>query len=236
MQIRTILPAAVALLLASGAARAAEELEAPKAEDHGDLFPRAGHGSVAAASGLPFLGIAEIGGAVTDGFAIGVVGGVTPSVVTAGLRPRLRVATTARTALVLIAPMLYYPKASAPGPGGIEATSWVLARPELFFDAALGDRWHVAGGMGVVAAASIDALGNVVRGRDFAMPAYGADANAKKGFAGGVWNTIGTRESYALAANTHVFAEGSVVLNGFVPADNVGGPPIVVTVGVQHAF
>ena len=231
-----VIPAVVALLLASGAARAAEEPDLPQTEDHGDLFPRTGHLTAAAATGLPFLGIAEVGGAATSWFAIGIVGGITPSVVTAGIRPRFRIATSTTTALVLNAPMLYYPKASAPGPGGIEATSWVLTRPELFFDVQTSAKWHVAGGMGIVAAASIDAMGNALQGKDFAMPAYGADPNAKKGFAGGVWNTVATRESYAIGRDTHLFAEGSIILEGVRPANNVGGPPIVVTTGVQHAF
>ena len=51
-----------------------------------------------------------------------------------------------------------------------------------------------------------------------------------------MWNTLAFHSSYALAPATHLFAEGSLVLAGVVPADNVGGPPIVVNVGVQHTF
>lgn len=208
---------------------------APLPPTRGDLFPGAGRPTVAAGTGLPFLGIAEVGIGVTDGIAVGVVGGITPSVVTAGVRPRFRVATSQRTALVLVSPILYYPSASAPGPGNVGNSNWVLARPELFFDGAIGDRWHLAGGMGVIAAASLEALGQVAEGKELRMPPYG-DGTPRRGFAGGIWNTASARGSYLLAERTHLFAEAGVVLKGVVPADGVGGPPLVVTIGAQHAF
>lgn len=229
---------AASVVLAADTARAEGVVtgDASRAPSKGDLFPGAGRATVAAGTGLPFLGIAEVGVGVTNGFAIGAVGGITPSVVTAGLRPRFRVETGAHTALVLVAPMLWYPKASAPGPGNVGDSTWLLARPELYLDGALGDRWHLAGGMGIVAAASTEALGQFAAGKHFAMPPYGGTNEPRKGFAGGIWNTVSTRGSYALDRDSHLFAEASIVMRGVVPADNVGGPPIVVTVGAQHAF
>jgi hypothetical protein len=202
----------------------------------GDLFPTPGRLSTSAATGLPFLGIGEVGVGITRGIAIGVIGGITPSVLTAGVRPRFRVRVSDRVALMLVIPMLYYPSASAPGPGNIGSTSWVLARPELMLDGAIGARFHVAGGMGLIAAASTLALANKLEGKEFAVPAYGGSGEDKMGFAGGMWNTLAFHSSYALGGDTHLFAEGSLVLSGIVPADNVGGPPIVVTFGVQHTF
>ncbi len=235
----------VVLALASSLVAAvahADESDAPKPapttayHPNGDLFPTPGRPSVSAATGLPFFGIAEVGMGVTSGFAVGVVGGITPSVLTAGVRPRFRVRATERVAFMLNMPMLWYPKASAPGPGNIGNSSWLLTRPELMVDAAVTDRLHVAGGMGIIAAASIEALDNKLQGKEFAVPAYSGSTETKKGFAGGVWNTLAFHSSYALAPATHLFAEGSLVLAGVVPADNVGGPPIVVNVGVQHTF
>jgi hypothetical protein len=222
----------------ASATEASEEAPAPRepVKTNGDLFPKPLHMSVSAASGVPFFGIAEVGLGFTNGVAVGVVAGITPSVWTAGVRPRFRVATGEHTALVIVAPLLYYPSASAPGPGNLGATSWLLTRPELFLDVSPSDRWHVAGGMGIVAAASIDALKSFAQGNDFAMPAYNGATETKKGFAGGVWNTVSTRGSYAIDRATHLFAEGSVVLKGIKPADDVGGPPIVVTIGAQHTF
>lgn len=208
----------------------------PIVRDAGDLFPAAGHATAGAATGLPFLGIAEAGVGITNGIAVTAVAGITPSVWTVGARPRFRVATSERTALLLVMPVLYYPKASAPGPGNIGTTSWVLTRSELFFDGALGHRWHVAGGMGVIAAGSTEAIGSFIEGKSFKMPAYNGDPSAKRGFAGGVWNTVATRGSYALWQDTHVFAEASIVLAGIEPAKDVGGPPFVFNVGMQHAF
>lgn len=204
--------------------------------DPGDLFPGAGRPTVAAATGLPFLGIAEAGIGVTKGFAIGAVGGITPSVWTVGLRPRVRLPTSERTALVLLAPMLFYPKASAPGPGNVGTSSWVLTRAELFFDGALAERWHLAGGMGVIAAASTEALGQLFSGNDFKMPPYDGSNEARRGFAGGLWNTVAMRGSYAFARDTHLFLESTIVMDGIRPADGVGGPPFVANVGLQHSF
>jgi hypothetical protein len=208
----------------------------PPVLSHGDLFPPAGHVTTAAATGLPFYAIGEAGFAFGDGVALGVIGGRTPSVWTFGIRPRFRVAMGPRTSLVLVVPMLYYPKASAPGPGNVGATTWVLARPELFFDGAIGNRWHVAGGMGIVAAAATEALAESLAGKQFAMPPYNGTGDRRQGFAGGIWNTVCARTSVALDRQTNLFLESSLVLNGWMPADNVGGPPIVVTVGASHVF
>jgi hypothetical protein len=202
----------------------------------GDLFAIPGRVSLSAATGLPFLGIGEAALGFTHGVAIGVVGGVTPSVLTAGIRPRFRVRTSDRVSLVLVVPMLYYPSASAPGPGNIGRTSWVLTRPEVFLDGEVTERLHVAGGMGIIAAASTVALANKAEGKPFALPAYAGSTDTTHGFAGGLWNTVCTHASYAVASSTHLFAEASLVLRGVVPADNVGGPPIVVTLGVQQTL
>jgi hypothetical protein len=202
----------------------------------GDLFSTPGRPSLSAASGLPFLGIGEVGLGLTRGIAIGAIGGVTPSVLTAGIRPRFRVRIGEHIATMLVMPMLWYPSASAPGPGNIGRTTWVLARPEMMLDGTITERLHVAGGMGIIAAASTVALANSLLGKPFALPAYEGSTDTKHGFAGGIWNTVCFHMSYALAPATYLFAEGSLVLSGLVPTDNVGGPPVVVTLGAQHTF
>jgi hypothetical protein len=231
-------------LLVAPTARADETspptLPAPPASSpygpNGDLFPTPGRPSLSAATGLPFLAIGEIGMGVTQGVAVGVIGGVTPSVLTAGIRPRFLVRASERFAVMLSIPMLWYPSASAPGPGNVGTTSWVLARPELMLDVTATPRLHVAGGAGIIAAASVLALENKVRGRDFAVPAYGGSTEDRVGFAGGIWNTLCAHASYALDPATHLFAEGSLVFSGVLLADNVGGPPVVVTAGLQRTF
>jgi hypothetical protein len=67
------------------------------------------------------------------------------------------------------------------------------------------------------------------------MPPYNTSGDQTKGFAGGIWNTVSTRASFRLSPRTHLFAEGTLVMMGIVPAD-VGGPPVVVTLGAQHTF
>jgi hypothetical protein len=201
-----------------------------------DLFPPPGRPSLSAATGLPFLAIGEVGFGLTNGIAIGAIGGVTPSVLTAGIRPRFLVRASEHYAVMLSIPMLWYPKASAPGPGNVGSTAWVLARPEVMLDVSPTPRVHVAGGVGLIAAASTLALGNKLEGKTFAVPAYGGATTDRVGFAGGVWDTLCMHGSYALDRATHLFAEGSLVFSGVALADNVGGPPVVVTLGLQRTF
>jgi hypothetical protein len=70
----------------------------------------------------------------------------------------------------------------------------------------------------------------------FAVPAHGGATTDRVGFAGGVWDTLCMHSSYALDHATHLFAEGSLVFSGIALADNVGGPPGVITLGLQRTF
>jgi hypothetical protein len=233
-----LLPLVPAVSRAGEPPPAAGEAAAPSSPygPNGDLFPTPGRPSLSAATGLPFLAIGEVGLGLTRGVALGAIGGVTPSVLTAGVRPRFLIRASERYAVMLSVPMLWYPKASAPGPGNIGSTAWVLARPELMLDVSPNPRVHVAGGVGLIAAASTLALGNKLRGKEFAVPAYNGSEADRVGFAGGVWDTLCAHGSYALDPATHLFAEGSLVFSGVALADNVGGPPVVVTLGVQRTF
>jgi hypothetical protein len=157
----------------------------------------------------------------------------------AGVRPRFSVHASERTSFVLNVPILYYPTTSTPG-GPFGNTSWLLARAELFLDRAIGSRWHLAGGLGFVAAGSTKAIGDLVSGHEVVMPPYDGHPQATtptKGVAGGLFNTFAGRGSYALGPDTHLFVEASLVMKGIVPAaDEIGGPPLVLNMGVQHAF
>ena len=231
--------ACLALLLVASTAHAESPTDAPAAppdDTRGDLFPEAGQLSASAATGLPFVGIAEGGVGITNGVAAGVVGGITPTGLwTLGVRPRFRVATGERTALVLVTPILYYPR-GAEAPGQTSDAPWMLARVELSFDTRIGARWHASGGMGLIGVASTEALGQVLRGDSPKLPAYDGNPDAKRGVAGGLFNTVAARGSYALDERTRLFAEASLVLEGVKPAKDVGGLPLVTNVGVQRAF
>ncbi len=226
----------VAVVAFSTRARATEAPSPKTPPVHGDLFPGAGRPTVAAASGLPIVAVAEVGIGVTNGFVMGAVAGTSPDVWTAGLRPRMRLPTTERTALVLVSPLLFYPKSENAGTDAVGATPWVLARPELFFDSAIGERWHVAGGMGVIAAASTEALGRLVTGGELALPPYDGATEARRGFAGGVWNTVAARGSYALGPTTHAFAECSIIFKGVALAKEIGAAPVLFNFGLQRGF
>ena len=49
-----------------------------------------------------------------------------------------------------------------------------------------------------------------------------------------VWQSA--RGSYAFGLDTHLFAEGTVVMDGLALAQGVGGPPFVFNIGIQHAL
>lgn len=230
--------AGLSLLLFASTARAESATGAPApppTDTRGDLFPDAGQLSASAATGLPFVGIADGGIGITNGIAAGVVGGITPTGLwTLGARPRFRVATSERTALVLVTPILYYPRGAEAA--GQSDSPWMLARVELSFDTRIGSRWHASGGMGLIGVASTEALGQVLRGDSPKLPPYNGDPDARRGIAGGLFNTVAARGSYAFDERTRLFAEASLVLEGVKLAKDVGGLPLVTNVGIQHAF
>src|SRR5687767_4886722 len=85
-----------------------EPPEEPKSlRDNGDLFPRAGRPTVAAGTGVPFFGLAELGIGITDNFTVGAMAGVAQTVEMVGLRPRVRIPTSDRTAILIVAPMVF---------------------------------------------------------------------------------------------------------------------------------
>src|SRR3954454_11982914 len=72
------------------------------------LFPGAGHASATMSTGVPFLAIGELAYGITDRFAVGAIGGITPSVVGVGVRPRFSLVQSGAWRAVLVVPTLYY--------------------------------------------------------------------------------------------------------------------------------
>jgi hypothetical protein len=234
MKLRAILSFALAaaVLVFASKARADESPEAAPTRDaatadastrapaHDYLMPRAGDFSATFASGVPFLGLGEIAYGPTDRFAIGALAGATPDLpkvsgtAAIGLRPRGIVWKSGAWRSTLTAPVLYYPELQ--GFGAREP--WVLARPTIGLEREIGSGARVNVTVGAIAAACTESI--VTLGKEHTME-------------GGVWNTAGVGGALPLTANTSVFAEGSLVMRGVVPApDWIGGSPVVAFAGV----
>ena len=123
---------------------------------------------------------------------------------------------------MLAAPVLYYPFTDARG-----GAPWFLTRPSLVAEHAFENGVRVGGGVGVVAAASIDRL---------------TGANRPAGYAGGLesgfWNTLNASVSVPLGQRASVFAEGALVMSGIRIAgdDWVGGPPFTLAIGIATSL
>lgn len=93
------------------------------------LYPGSGRISVTAATGVPFVAIAEVAVGVTDHVTLGVLAGQTPALYGVGLRPRVALWRSQSQRITWIAPTLYYPRHS-----GRFRQAWVLSRPTLLLE------------------------------------------------------------------------------------------------------
>jgi hypothetical protein len=91
-----------------------------------------------------------------------------------------------------------------------------------------GARLHL--GAGVAAASCTDMMGSVLL--------HGEDAHGRpNGFMGDVWATMTFGGSLPVGPSTSLFADMSLVTTGLIfHRDWIGGPPAIVTLGVEHTF
>ena len=179
------------------------------------LLPGAGRVAASVATGVPFLAMGELAYGVGDGFAVGALAGVTPRVDGFGLRPRGVLFRLGRERIELVVPVLYYPATA-------QADPWLLARPTLSFEHAFPSGARASLGMGVVGASCIESIVTLGREHD-------------RKVMGGVWNTVGVAGALPIGRHTSLFGEVTAILAGVRPAgsDWIGGPPIVVALGVE---
>jgi hypothetical protein len=211
---------ALALTLsASSRAATNDGIAAETTPPKGDgLFPESGHLAAGVGTGVPFVSIAEVAYAVSDRIALGAIGGVTPSVVGAGLRPRFAFWDDGTYRLRLTLPILYYPKTHMSG-----GEPWFLVNPVLSVDRRLGENARISAGAGLVGAACVDSV-------------FGQEHMER--FMGGIWNTLQAGGALRIAARTEAFVDAQVILRGIALAGDewIGGPPLVASFGVVHAF
>jgi hypothetical protein len=189
------------------------------------MFPRAGGFTATGATGIPFLAVGELAYGASNGFAIGAVAGATPDVgsiqgtMAFGVRPRGVLYASGPWRSYLAAPVFAYPQVQG---FGAEREPWMLAAPSVTLERrfAGGSRVNVA--FGAIGATCMDSI--MTLGKEHTMM-------------GGVWDTASVGGMIPLSSRTTVFGQGSLVMDGVVPAtDWLGGTPVIALVGVTTAL
>ncbi|MBX2990573.1 MAG: hypothetical protein KF749_05300 [Bacteroidetes bacterium] len=191
------------------------------AQDRSDRFDhvlnRKGQSKITLATGIPYIGIAEYAYGISNKTTAGVVFGITPFVEGYGIRVRTILHERDNYRVYFCVPVLYYPKTQDLG-----GDPWWLTRPNINFEWMndAGFRYKVGGS--IVAAASHHTL-------------FGESSNAK--FAPGLWNAVHGGISLPVGPSLMFQAEASLVLKGVqVPSQWVGGPPVILVLGISYTF
>lgn len=207
-------------------------------QDH--LFAENKKSMVMVATGIPYVGIVEYARGISNRTTVGALIGITPNVVGYGLRVRSILFQKSDDFRVYFRmPMFYYDKTKELGD-----EPWVLTWPTINAEWKLDAGARLSVGAGVVAAACAHSL----LGRDThtdhdhhhmeGVTGLVDAATHDSGFMGGVWNTY--QMSAALPVNKRIMfqSEIALVMNGFeIATDNwVGGPPVILTLGVTYSF
>jgi len=138
------------------------------------LFPERGRFTATFSSGVPYLAIAEVAYGFGDRFALGVLGGVTPTY-GFGLRVRGVMGDWGRAKLVLGTRLLYYPATHSSN-----GEPWVLALPTVRLDLAASPRVHLHLEAGAALATCTGSLAALFGGKH--------SDDDRGGFMGGAWS------------------------------------------------
>ena len=198
------------------------------------LFPEQGKTMVTVWSGIPFIAIGEYAYGVSDGFAVAVIGGYTPTTKAIGIRLRGIVAQPSDDfRLYLKGPVIYYP-----GSPDSHNEPWFLAWPTLNAEWKLQNDTRIWTGVGLIGAACAQTL----LGKEDAEMEMGG------GFHGGLWNTLQLGMSMPVIEKMAVHAEVAYVMSGLKHAGDPligrkgtdlywdGGLPLIIDVGMSYAF
>lgn len=198
--------------------------------DHRDhLFAASGRSMVTVSTGIPYVGIAEYAYGVSDRFSLGVVAGLTPNVEGYGVRIRAILSQPSESFRVYFrAPLFYYPKTRDLG-----GDPWILTWPVLSGEWALSSGERVSVGGGFIVASCFDSFA-----RKFGLQSEKQGDEMEEGFMGGVWNTVHAGAAFPVSQNLMFQAEASYVMHGvgFANRDWVGGPPVILVLGLSRSF
>jgi hypothetical protein len=177
------------------------------------LFPGAGHASFGAATGVPFVAMAEAAYAPADAVTVGALAGLTPFVAGIGARPRVRFLQIDGWRVAATAPVLYYPSTDLGG-------AWILTRPDLSIEHTWANGASLGGGAGFVFA---DAVGE--------RPAWYIFRSEKRW-----WGTLNLRGNLPLGKGFSAIVDAALIFDGTKLAPWIGGPPFSVAVGVGYVL
>jgi hypothetical protein len=214
---------------------------------HDYLFPARGRMMITTTTGIPYLGIVEVGVGISDRFTVSGMLGRTP--IENGYGFRVRAVLMERSAsfrLVAKMPAFYY--AARPGQ---EREAWALAWPSVHAEWQTTSGARLSLGAGLVGAACVNALlgrhaeahadahpGHLPTelehgGSGAALPALGSDE-----FMGDIWNTISAGLAVPVGRSVSIRVDLSAVMSGAQLAgpDWIGGPPVILNIGISRTL
>ncbi|HYM20149.1 MAG TPA: hypothetical protein VEW28_03990 [Candidatus Kapabacteria bacterium] len=190
------------------------------------LFCPEGHSMVTAATGIPYIGIAEYAYGISDKTTIGLVYGQTPVVTGYGARVRSIISEPSeRVRIYFRAPLFYYPQTHDLG-----GEPWFLTWPVVNVEYTRDCGRRMWAGIGAVGAVCAHSLARTL-GLEHSTEMMG------EGFHGGLWNTVQVGGTQPITSNLVAQVEFGVVMNGLKvakPDDWVGGPPVILTMGLTY--
>ena len=232
--------------------------------DH--LFPQKGKSLFTFATGVPYIAIGEYAYGFTDRFSVGVLVGVTPSIPGYGLRLNTILYKNGNSRVYARVPLLYYPQTKGLGGepwlltwpvvnyektfesglrfsvgGGIVAAACVNDMLDV-----LGIAEHKHGSLEQAFITSPVHHGETNDHHSY-DDGHHMEGNAgqvnlvhndEEGFMGDLWNTVQMGVAFPISKKCMFQAEIAAVLKGFSIAGDewVGGSPVIMTVGISHAF
>ena len=195
------------------------------APDH--LFAPKGHSMATISTGIPYVGIAEYAYGISDKTTIGLMYGQTPLVEAYGIRVRSIVnQLSEQTRIYFRAPIFYYPKTHDMG-----GEPWFLNWPVFNIEYLRDCGRRMWAGVGAIGAVCSHSLGKTL-GLEKEHESMG------EGFRGGIWNTMQIGVTQPIGEHLVAQAEFGLVMSGFKLAgsDWVGGPPVVLIIGLSYSF
>jgi len=213
------------------------------------MFPARGQSMVMVATGVPYLGVTELSYGFTERFSASLLLGQTPLDTGIGFGVRGIVSNDSNgDRTVFRMPFFYYPPDSEP-----EEEPWILAWPSVLIESLSPGGRTLSVGLGLVGAACVDALTErlggshehtetILGGGGLSSPLPGADEHTGEtrtdDFMGGIWYTITVGMSAPIASDYFFRAEITSVMAGgrLAGSDWIGGPPVILTIGISHGL
>ena len=194
-------------------------------DDH--LFPNQGTSQLMIATGVPYLGIAEVAYGFSDRFAAGVIIGRTPNVTGFGIRLRaILYQPNLDFRVYFRSPIFYYAKTKHFGD-----EPWMLTWPVIATEWKLKSKGRFSVGAGFVEAHCIESL---LERKNH----HGDETLNEMEFEGGFWNTLHMGFAWPVKNLFMVQTEMSLVMSGLRIAgdDYVGGTPLILVLGITRNF